>query len=502
MVDSLPKHLPPFGVDRASSYQKLLERIPDFAWLMNIRGQIVLANSSWQNYTGRVLSPSKPDLFWDWIQPEARLEIKQLWQNASVKRDVWERQLWLRNWENKYSLFNLQIEQLTEQNDNSSWFICTATPVSEVVANKSDFESEIADYKQKEAILIHQAEFIRRILESSKDCIKVLDLDGRLLYMNDGGQDLMEIDNFNQEVRHAPWLSFWQGCDRTTAQKAFTTACAGGIGRFDGYCSTAKGTPKWWEVVVTPMFNEDNEVTEILSVSRDITARKVAEQALQERNQELDRFTYVVSHDLKAPLRGINNLSEMIVEDLQEQIPDENQHQFDLLQQRVQRMNALIDGLLKYSRVGRQEFAPETVDVEKLLNETIDSLDPPKGFQITNTTPLPSLVTKRILLSQVLTNLISNAIKHHDRDRGQIDLTVKDCGNYYEFAIADDGPGIPEADRERIFEIFQTLENKTSTTNTGIGLALVKKIVLAEGGKFWLDPNSDRGCKFCFTWKK
>ncbi|MDJ0588689.1 MAG: sensor histidine kinase [Pleurocapsa sp. MO_226.B13] len=105
-------------------------------------------------------------------------------------------------------------------------------------------------------------------------------------------------------------------------------------------------------------------------------------------------------------------------------------------------------------------------------------------------------------MSQVLTNLIGNAIKHHDRDRGQIDLTVKDCGRYYQLAIADDGPGIPEADRERIFEMFETLKNKTSTTNTGIGLALVKKIVLGEGGELWLDSKGDRGCKFCFSWKK
>ncbi len=101
------------------------------------------------------------------------------------------------------------------------------------------------------------------------------------------------------------------------------------------------------------MLGKDDRVQEILSVSRDLTARKIAEEALKERNQELDRFTYSVSHDLKAPLRGISNLSEMIVEDLQGQIPPDNQHQLDLLQQRVLRMNALIDGLLKYSRIGR-----------------------------------------------------------------------------------------------------------------------------------------------------
>ncbi len=411
-----------------------------------------------------------------------------------------------KNNEGKYALFTLQVEQLTSDKEgNSILFICTAIPAENVVESKlsnAELRSDLADYKQKELILIRQAEFVRRILESSKDCIKVLDLQGRLLYMNDGGQKVMEIDDFDRQVQNAPWLTFWSGCDREAAEKAFATACAGEVGKFDGYCTTAKGTPKWWEVIVTPMFDPQNNVQEILSVSRDITERKVVEDALQKRNQELDQFTYIVSHDLKAPLRGISNLSGMILEDIEAQIPAENRHQLHLLQQRVLRMNALVDGLLKYSRIGKQEIPVESFDLEELLKEVIDSLNPPPGFKINYPRPLPTLSAKKLLLNQILANLMSNAIKHHHCDRGQIDLSVKDCGQHYEFAIADDGPGIPEEHRDRIFEIFQTLENKSSTTNTGIGLALVKKIVQGEGGEFWLDRQTKKGAKFCFTWKK
>ena len=491
MVESLSKRIASsLEVDRVSCYQKLLDRIRDLAWIMDTAGRIHLGNNSWQNYTGVRRSPSKTYFLWDLIEPEQKAKIQQLWLNCDRESDVWEHQLRLKNLAGNYTLFNLEIERLT-----------AADKVADELAREYGLASGDQNYKQKELNLIRNAEFIRRILESSQDCIKVLDLQGRLLYMNGRGQDLMEIDNFAQ-VQYEPWLNFWQDCDRQAAQIAFATARAGGVGRFDGYCATAKGTPKWWEVVVTPMLGKDDRVQEILSVSRDLTARKIAEEALKERNQELDRFTYIVSHDLKAPLRGISNLSEMIVEDLQGQIPPDNQHQLNLLQQRVLRMNALIDGLLKYSRIGRQTLATESVDLGELLREIIDFLDPPKGFKITGILPLPTLVTKKLLLSQVLTNLIGNAIKHHDRDRGQIDLTVKDCGRYYQLAIADDGPGIPEADRERIFEMFETLKNKTSTTNTGIGLALVKKIVLGEGGELWLDSKGDRGCKFCFSWKK
>ena len=135
------------------------------------------------------------------------------------------------------------------------------------------------------------------------------------------------------------------------------------------------------------------------------------------------------------------------------------------------------------------------------VREKIDSLSPPAGFKIINHDLAPVLLTKRLLLNQVLSNLINNAIKHHDSDRGEIELTVVEYDRYYQFAIADNEPGIAESERERIFEIFQTINN-SSPANTGIGLALVKKIVNEEGCKLWLEENTLRGCKFCFTWLK
>lgn len=229
----------------------------------------------------------------------------------------------------------------------------------------------------------------------------------------------------------------------------------------------------------------------------------LTQQQLEERNQELDSFVHTVSHDLKAPLRSIANLSEWIEDDLSGQISEDNQKQFQLLRQRVSRMDALVDGLLRYSRVGRQELPIEPVDVAQLLAETIDSLDPPASFKIKILSPLPTLNTKRILLGQTFANLLSNAIKHHHRATGHVEISVEDEGDRYQFSIADDGPGIPtRKGRERIFEIFQTLQPHSAGTNTGIGLALVKKIVEGEGGRIWLEENNKEGACFCFTWPK
>ncbi|MEL6604234.1 MAG: PAS domain-containing sensor histidine kinase [Cyanobacteria bacterium J06614_10] len=354
-----------------------------------------------------------------------------------------------------------------------------------------------------ETLSIHRrAAFIQRILESNQDCIKVLDLEGRLLYMNHNGQKIMEIDDFSGTVKNAAWLTFWKDKDYTAAKAAFQAARQGQTGKFDGYCATAKGQPKWWEVVISPIYNEQGQVSEILSVSRDITERKQAGMALAAKNQELERFTRVVSHDLKAPLRGISSLSTWLLNDLNDQIPEKSQQHLVLMQERVQRMNALVDGLLQLSRVGRQSIAPQAVNISELLSEVIDSVAPPDGFEIVSDLQVETLTGKRLLLIQVLTNCVSNAIKHHDKSTGRVEVTVHDQGKDYCFSIADDGPGIPDTERTRVLEIFQTLAEDKSTQNTGIGLAIVQRIIESEGGTLSLEENTPRGCKFSFTWPK
>jgi len=134
--------------------------------------------------------------------------------------------------------------------------------------------------------LRQREEFLRRIIKSSPDCIKVLDLEGRLLYMSAGGQSLLEIDDLSS-VMNSQWVDFWQETYNQAARSAVETAKAGGIGKFQGYCPTAKGTPKWWEVVVTPLLDAKGKPEKLLSVSRDITERKQAEEALQQTNQRV-----------------------------------------------------------------------------------------------------------------------------------------------------------------------------------------------------------------------
>ncbi|WP_439566669.1 PAS domain-containing sensor histidine kinase, partial [Gloeocapsopsis crepidinum] len=223
---------------------------------------------------------------------------------------------------------------------------------------------------------------------------------------------------------------------------------------------------------------------------------------LQKRNQELDEFSYVVSHDLKAPLRAIANLSEWIEEDLEESLTEETRQQMNLLRGRVYRMEALINGLLQYSRVGRVETPMTSVSVATLLAEVIDSLDPPATFTIKVSPNMPTLWTYRLLLEQVFSNLISNAIKHHPRLDGTIHISSIDVGDFYQFTVADDGDGIAPEYQAKVFGIFQTLSARDQKENTGIGLSIVKKIVESQGGSIWLESQAGQGAAFYFTWLK
>jgi len=229
-------------------------------------------------------------------------------------------------------------------------------------------------------------------------------------------------------------------------------------------------------------------------------ARRTAE--ANHRAEELEQFAYVTSHDLKAPLRGIANLAGWLQEDLKEKLTEATREQLELLRDRVKRMNALIEGLLDYSRIGRTEQSVESVDVTELLVEIVDSLSPPQGFSVDIAPGMPTLQTDRLQLYQVFANLISNSIKHHGSAQGHVWIKVSDKGEFYQFTVKDDGPGIAAEYHEKVFMMFQTLETKDYGTDTGIGLALVRKIVQEHGGSIKLKSQEGKGARFRFTWPK
>jgi PAS domain S-box-containing protein len=255
----------------------------------------------------------------------------------------------------------------------------------------------------------------------------------------------------------------------------------------------------------------DNESGKLLKIVllRDVSEQRkniemIAEytNSLEKNNKELDQFAYIVSHDLKAPLRAISNLSSWLEDDLGSSLSGENKDNLATLRGRVKRMEALINGILQYSKVGRENVPSQTVDVATLLEDVIELLSPPPHIRVDITGPMPRIETPRILLHQVFSNLISNAIKYNDKEAGVVSVGFTEKESCFEFWVEDNGPGISPEYHETIFVIFQTLQARDKYESTGIGLTIVKRILAAVGGKINVVSTVGKGSKFIFNWPK
>jgi PAS domain S-box-containing protein len=302
------------------------------------------------------------------------------------------------------------------------------------------------------------------------------------------------------------------GTDRFPgASRELEAAFGGGEIRFEHQLVRRDSDRRDVEAFYRPHRAPDGRVIGVVTLLTDITDRKRMEDRLARQtrdlrrsNEELEQFAYVASHDLKAPLRGIENLVSWIEEDLEGSLAGDTRTNMNLLKSRVQRLEALLDDLLAYSRAGRGDADIELVDTKELVQEIALLISPPESFSIIGSSALPVLRAARAPLTQVLQNLMSNAIKHHDRPTsGHVRVDAQIQPYFVEFTVTDDGPGVPVRFHDRVFGMFQTLKPRDEVEGSGMGLAIVKKLIEGQGGRIWLsDGLEGRGLTVHFAWPK
>lgn len=247
----------------------------------------------------------------------------------------------------------------------------------------------------------------------------------------------------------------------------------------------------------------------VIAVARDITERKKTQfeqdeliKKVDNINKELKEFVSIVSHDLKAPLRGIKTLANWILSDSSDKLSDQANEQMILLLERVERMYSLIEGTLQYSRAGLTEEKKVQVNLNQFVPEIINMVVPPENIKVTIETELPVIECEEVHIMQIFQNLFSNAIKYMDKQQGWIKVGCLEEDGFWKFNVTDNGPGIEKQNFEKIFKIFQALPTSPDFEGTGVGLTVTKKIVELYNGRIWIESKVGEGSTFFFTFPK
>ncbi len=376
------------------------------------------------------------------------------------------------------------------------------------------YKNHDTDYQQLERTLeISSKESFKELSDfkfaiSTTLMVVITDSKGKISFVNDNflnvsgytTEELMGKDYRQLNSSYHP-ESFYR--------EMFDTIISGKVWKGEVRDITKNGKYYWVDTTIVPMLNKLGKPYRYISFKIDITKIKDAELEIRQHadnleriNKELDQFAYVVSHDLKAPLRAINNLSEWIEEDIEDSVNDETLQNLSLLRGRVKRMEGLIDGILQYSRAGRVKNNNTMVDLNQLFRDIAAAINTRPNVEFIFPEKLPKIITERVALEQILTNFMSNAVKYNTSENPKVEIGFADKDTEWEFRTTDNGPGIPKNYHDKIFVIFQTLQARDKVESTGVGLAIVKKLVEDKGGKIFVDSEPGKGSTFTFTWPK
>ncbi|MGI8493701.1 MAG: hybrid sensor histidine kinase/response regulator, partial [Pyrinomonadaceae bacterium] len=403
---------------------------------------------------------------------------------------------------------NYYFEYPCHTPEEERWFILQANALHEERGGAVISHVNITDRKKGEIQLKNSEEFNRSIFENSPDCIKILELDGTLHTMNFNGLCIMEIDDF-ETFAGKQWSDLWEGEENKAAVKAVETARNGKTGRFSGYCKTAKGNLKYWDVTVAPVFDAEGKTRRLISTSRDITERNLAEQEREKllqnekdarreaevANRLRDEFLATVSHELRAPLNAILGWGRM----MQQGKLDEKStvKAIETIVRNAESQNRLIEDLLDVSRIisGKLRLEVITVNPTNVVEAAMETVRPAAEaknitLEISEDSELSHISGDPNRLQQVIWNLLSNAIKFTPND-GTVRVEVKRHNSYAEIMVSDSGVGIKKEFLPHVFDRFRQADASSIRKfgGLGLGLAIVRHLTEMHGGT--VQVNSD-----------
>ena len=380
------------------------------------------------------------------------------------------------------------------------------------------FGEDITQRKRSEELLQQQQQQLALIIDNIPSTLALLDGSYRYLFVNRQYERRYGITAAQAVGRPLEEVIGREATER--ARPHFAHAEKGESVTFEVGYQDPSSAVRYGQLTLAPQCAEDGSMKSLLVVGNDVTALKQAEQALhdanealehrvQERtkeleaaNRELEAFSYSVSHDLRAPLRVIDGFSRIALESYSSALPAEAQSLLSDIRTNTQQMGRLVDDLLSFARFSRQPIRRQTIETEPLVRSVLDALlamQPALRVQ-THIGQLPPCQADLGLLRQVWQNLIDNALKYAaKRDPMILEIGCQVSAGEEVYFVRDNGVGFDMRQVKKLFGVFQRLHRAEDYQGTGVGLALVKRIVERHGGRVWAEAEPDRGATFFFT---